>query len=82
MGKLRDDLPLGEKLRLAFLDSFEDKIGKTERKKGEILAEVRTQKVNKQVGNPTNNADKVEKSNRYTSEQLAAARKMGVTLPK
>jgi len=80
LDKISEKLPFDERISEAFKLAFTNETSKLERKKGEVKAELRTQKVNKSASKSTKGDDSKSSKETHTPEQLEVARKMGVKL--
>lgn len=80
ISSFKDDLPFSERLEKAFQWTFKDDIARKEQKKGEVKAEIRTQKVNKAVSQPTSGGSGQSSTPKFSKAQLWAAEKIGVKL--
>lgn len=74
--KTSDKIPFKERAAIAATIAFRDKLSKKEQKKGEVIAEIRTQKVNKSASSPINTSKKGSNSD-YSQESIEAGKKMG-----
>lgn len=82
VNEYRSDIPVSERLNKAYQLVFAGKIAKLEQKKGEVKAEIRAQKVNKAVSQPSVSSSSKSKNNGLTQEQRDVYKKMGVPIPK
>ena len=77
MLSLNPTLPFKIRLEKAFTLAFGDKIAKAERKKGEAISEMKSQKINKSAGSPTKGgSDKAD--SKYSPDQIDIMKKWQV----
>ena len=75
----RDDLPLSDRLSKAFKVVFSQKLASNERKKGEVKAEIRSQKVNKAVITPAKSDTSKQTKGTLDPEQKRVMKQMGIS---
>ncbi|MFA6354019.1 MAG: hypothetical protein WCW93_03755, partial [Candidatus Paceibacterota bacterium] len=80
LDKINDKLPFKERVEAAFTLAFRDKIDKISQKRGEVKAEIRTQKVNKSAGTSVKSGSEKSSGKSFTPEQLEIAKKMDIKL--
>jgi hypothetical protein len=76
LDKTSERLSFKERCELAAVIAFRDELSQKEQKKGEVRAEIRTQKVNKSASSPVNSSNS-KKGNEYSKEAIEAGKKMG-----
>lgn len=77
--KYKDDIPLSERLSSALNTVFRDNVAKNEQRKGEVKAEIRTQKVNKAVSTSTRATSGNPDKNSLNDMQSKAMERMNVS---
>lgn len=79
---INPSVPFPDRVKAAFKLAFSEKSKKMAQKKGEVIAEVRTQKVGKSASAVTKGEDGKSSKTVYSKEQTAFAKRIGVELPK